>query len=147
MLELLLKNHPGRDGQINIFEASYIDWAYPREAFDIAVSHATMHHFWPEEKAGIYRKLLGAIKPGGFYLEGDFIVDALTAKHYRRRYETITSGLREKAGAGEYHIDIPCTLDMQKELLLGAGFNSVEVLYENIRDRGSGAILKAAKRA
>jgi tRNA (cmo5U34)-methyltransferase len=146
MLDLLIKNHPGRGDSITVVEASYVDWDYPPEAFDIAVSHATMHHFWPEEKIGIYRKVLGALKPGGHYLEGDFMVDAISAEHYRRRYHIITAGLPDKAGAGEYHIDIPCTVDVQKGLLLEAGFGSVESLYENIQARGSGAILKAVKR-
>ena len=146
MLDLLLKNHPGGRGRITIVEASYVDWDYPREAFDIAVSHATMHHFWPDEKIGIYRKVFSALKPGGSYLEGDFIVDALASEHYRRRYENITAGLPHKAGAGEYHIDIPMTIDVQRKLLLKAGFASVEVLYEDIKASGSGAILKAVKR-
>ena len=145
MLDLLLKNHPDSHDKITIIEASYIDWAYPKDEYDIVVSNATMHHFWSQEKVGIYKNILGTLKDGGFYIEGDFIVDAIHAEQYRRRYEIVTAKLPDKAKAGEYHIDIPFTLDTQIKLLRDAGFGSVVVLDENIKPRGSGAILKARK--
>ena len=143
MLNLLLKNHPDSHDRITLIEASYIDWAYPSSAFDFVVSNMTMHHFWPEEKIGIYRKILSTLKPGGAYIEGDFILkDKLMAEQYKRRYEIITANLPDKVKPGEYHIDIPCTLEVQKGLLQDAGFKSVEVLDDCI-NRGNGAILKA----
>lgn len=144
MLELLLQNHPSRHDKITIVETSYIDWAYPESAFDIVVSNMTMHHFWQEEKTGIYQKILGTLKPEGSYIEGDFIVDAIASEQYRRRYETIISNLPERAKAGEYHIDIPFTLEVQLKLLQDAGFRNIEVLDTNINSVNS-AILKAIK--
>ena len=145
MLDLLLKNHPGSNDRITVIEASYIDWTYPENAFDIVVSNMTMHHLRPEEKVEVYRKIFKTLRPGGEYIEGDFIVkDDLMAEQYRRRYEIITANLPDKAKAGEYHIDIPCTLDVQKKLLRDAGFSVIEVLDDNI-NRGNGAILKARK--
>lgn len=147
MLDLLQKNHPDDHKRITVAEASYLDWAYPEETFDIVTSHATMHHFYPEEKVEVYRKILGTLKPGGAYIEGDFILnDAIYAEQYRRRHEAITEGLSKKAKAsGEYHVDLPLTLDVQIQLLEDAGFNSVEVLEEDFRVHGSRAILKAVK--
>ena len=144
MLDLLLKNHSGRHDRITVVKASYIDWSYPVNTFDIVVSNMTMHHLRSEEKIEVYRKILNVLKQGGAYIEGDFIVDDLMAEQYRRRYEIITSNLPDKAKAGEYHIDIPCTLDVQKKLLHDAGFSRVEVLDDSI-NRGNGAILKAKK--
>jgi len=145
MLDLLVKNHPDRRDYIYIVEASYIDWKYPENAYDIVVSSVTMHHLWPDEKAGVYRCFYKTLKPGGWYIEDDFIVDAAQAEQYRRRYELITAALPEKASAGEYHIDIPCTLETQQELLVNAGFDTVEVLDSDIKASGSGAIIKAVK--
>ncbi|MCL2060357.1 MAG: bifunctional GNAT family N-acetyltransferase/class I SAM-dependent methyltransferase [Oscillospiraceae bacterium] len=144
MLDLLLDDHPGSHDKITIIEASYIDWAYPQSAYDIVVSNMTMHHLWPDEKVGVYRKIRNAIKPGGCYMEGDFMVDALAVKQYRQRYEIITANLPDKAAPGEYHIDIPCSVETQMELLRNAGFGSVEILCEDI-NRGNGAILLARK--
>jgi tRNA (cmo5U34)-methyltransferase len=147
MLDLLLKNHPESHDHIKIVEASYISWDYPENAYDVVVSSVTMHHLWPDEKAGVYRKILNTLKPGGWYIEDDFIVDEIMAEQYRRRYEIVISNLpdADKVKAGEYHIDIPCSLDMQIKLLNNAGFSYVEILDENIQLSDSGAIIKAIK--
>lgn len=144
MLDLLLKNHPDNHERITITEASYIDWTYPENAFDIVVSNMTMHHLRPDEKIEVYHKIYSAIKADGCYIEGDFMVDAIAVKQYRRRYEIITANLPDKAEPGEYHIDIPCTVETQIELLRDAGFNSIEVLCADI-NHGNGAILQARK--
>jgi len=145
MLDLLLKNHSECHDKIQIIEASYIDWDYPENTFDIVVSKATMHHLRENEKIDVYRKILRTLKPGGIYIESDFIVDDLHSKHYKKRYETITANLSAETKPGEYHIDIPFTVDVQKKLLFSAGFSSVEVLDEDIKLRGSTAILQAEK--
>jgi RimJ/RimL family protein N-acetyltransferase/ubiquinone/menaquinone biosynthesis C-methylase UbiE len=146
MLDLLLRNHPDSHDHITIVEASYLDWGYPDSAFDIVASRATMHHLWQKEKTEVYRKILKALKPGGYYIENDFMVDTIAAEQYRRRYEIITAGLPNKAKAGEYHIDIPFTLEVQEKLLYDAGFSFVEVLENDIKPRdGSSATLKARK--
>jgi tRNA (cmo5U34)-methyltransferase len=148
MLDLLLSNHPGDHGRITVVEASYFDWEYPEKAFDIATSHATMHHFYPEEKIEVYRKILSALKPGGAYIEGDFILgDALLAEQYRRRHEAITTGLSKTAKAsGEYHVDLPLALDVQIRMLQKAGFGLVEVLEDETKFDGGRVILKAIKK-
>ena len=131
MLNLLLKNHPDSHERSTIVKASYIDWLYPDNAIDFVVSNMTMHHLWPEEKAEIYRKIRNALKPGGVYIEGDFTVkDELMVKQYKRRYEIITTNLPDKAKASEYHIDIPCTLEVQIKLLHDAGFSSIEIVAQ-----------------
>jgi len=143
LLDQLMKNHPDKHDRITIVEASYIDWEYPGNAFDIVVSNMTMHHLWPDEKVGVYRKIYNTIKSDGVYIEGDFMVDALAVKQYRQIYETVTANLTNKAEPGEYHIDIPCTVETQMELLQNAGFGSVKVLCNYNRDNG--AIIEARK--
>ena len=145
MLDLLLKNHAEKRAQIAALEASYVTWDYPEAAFDIALSSQTMHHFWEEEKVGIYRKIWSSLKNGGAYIESDFIVDGLCAEQYRRRYGIIVSGLGEPPKAGEYHIDLPFTIEIQARLLREAGFRDVAVLSDDVKPRWSGAILKAVK--
>jgi len=145
MLALLCKNHGERLERITAVEASYVDWQYPASAYDLVISSMTMHHLWPEEKAGVYRKILASLKPGGQYIENDFIVDETHAEQYRRRYAIIMEQVQGKAQAGEYHVDIPCSLEVQKGLLLEVGFASVEVLDDQIGLRGSSAILRAVK--
>jgi len=147
MLDLLLKNHPNDHERITIVEASYFDWTYPKKAFDIVTSHATMHHFYQKEKVEIYRKIYDTLKPNGSYIEGDFILgDDLLAEQYRIRHEVITEGLTEKEKAsGDYHVDIPLTLNVQMKLLREAGFGSVKILADETKFDGSRVILEAGK--
>jgi tRNA (cmo5U34)-methyltransferase len=145
MLKLLVENHMGHEGQIEVVEASYVDWDYPQEAFDLVVSSNTMHHFWEAEKAGIYRKILSSLKPGGAYVESDFIVDAWCEKQYMKRYEVFAENLGRAPEPGEFHIDIPFTIERQARLLKEAGFRLVEVLDDSVQPSWSGAILKATK--
>jgi len=145
MLALLVKKHSDRLDCIKTVEASYLDWAYPVGVFDIAVSSQTMHHFLPQQKIEVYRNLYRSLKSGGFYLENDWYVDDVTAEQYRRQFESAMSTLPAYVNAGEYHIDIPFTIEAQKELLAKAGFHTVEVLESHIRVYGSGGILKAGK--
>ena len=145
MLDLLLKNHPCGHARLTVIEASFVDWDYPADAFDIVASHAAMHHFWHDEKVEIYKKIYGSLKQGGYYIEGDFIVDEIHSEQYRRRYELITESLPAGVKPGEFHIDIPFTIKVQIKLLCAAGFSHVELIHDNIALRGSGAMLKAVK--
>jgi tRNA (cmo5U34)-methyltransferase len=144
-LDISIRNHPGRETQITVTEASYVDWEYPKDAFDLAVSNQTMHHFLPGKKTEIYRKILGALKPGGSYIEGDFIVDDSLAEQYKARYKRLTANLPKTADSGAYHIDIPLTVETQKKLLQDAGFGSVEVLADATKAEWSYAVLRATK--
>ncbi len=145
MLDLLIENHRERTGQIAVVEASYVDWAYPKESFDLVISSNTMHHFWESEKVAIYRRVLSTLAAGGAYIESDFIVDAWCEKQYRKRYEIFVERLGRTPEAGEFHIDIPFTIERQTLLLQEAGFQAVEVLDDSVKPRWSGAILKAIR--
>ena len=144
MLDLLMSAYPGNHDRITVVETSYIDRTYPENSYDIVVSNMTMHHLWQDEKTAVYRKILNAIRPGGSYIEGDFTMDAIAVEQYRRRYEIITANLPGKAKPGEYHIDIPFTVETQVKLLQDAGFKSVEIMDTSI-NHGKGVILEARK--
>jgi tRNA (cmo5U34)-methyltransferase len=145
MLDELLRSYPDRHGQITAVQASYLDWPYPEESFDIVVSNQTMHHFFPEEKKAVYRKILSALKPGGFYVEGDFMVDEMLSEQYLRRYEAAVSRMAERPKPGEYHIDIPFTAETQRRLLMESGFGAAETMHDETNERGGYAILRALK--
>lgn len=146
MLNLLLEHHRGKAEQITAIQASYLSWEYPENTFDMVVSSMTMHHFWQDEKVEIYKKIHSTLKDGGVYIESDFMVDEPLAEQFRRRYKKILAHVSGKASPGEYHIDIPFTVNLQSRLLGDAGFMEVEVLDEDING-GSGAILRAVKSA
>lgn len=145
MLELLKVKYSSKAQQIKTICGSYIGWEYPGEFFDYVVSSFTMHHFMEGVKAGIYRNIASTLKPGGLYIESDFIVDGMMMEQYSQRYHRITKEMADKRYSGYYHIDIPFTVELQKELLLKAGFSHASVFYEDIKPEGSHAVLVARR--
>lgn len=145
MLELLKVKYSSKAQQIHTICGSYIEWDYPKETFDYVVSSFTLHHFMEDVKIGIYRNIVSCLKPGGLYIESDFIVDKMMMEQYLQRYFRITRELADKRYSGYYHIDIPFTVELQKKLLFKAGFSYVSVFHEDIKPEGSHAVLVAEK--
>lgn len=65
------------------------------EAFDTAISFESLHHFQPAKKEGLFRKLYQALKPGGLYLECDYI--ACCAQEERLLMDVCAQNARGKA--------------------------------------------------
>ncbi len=98
------------------------------EAFDTAISFESLHHFQPAKKEGLFRKLYQALKPGGLYLECDYI--ACCAQEERLLMD-VCAQKRAREGIPEglfVHFDTPLTLEHETELLERAGFQAVEAL-------------------
>ncbi len=97
--------------------------------YDAAVSFQTMHHFTYEEKAGLYRRIYDAVRPGGIYIECDYMV---TDPKEEAFYFAENSRLRAEAGAKMdeyYHYDTPLTVQHQMQLLKEAGFIETEQVF------------------
>lgn len=132
-----------KDKGIRLAVADYFTYPLGDSCFDAALSFETLHHFRFEKKRGVYQKLYKALRPGGYYVECDYIAccpeeEALCQAHMDYK--------REKSGIPEsqfIHIDTPLTLPHQLRLLEEAGFTQVRVLYEN----GSTAILRGERKA
>ncbi len=139
MLGRLRENFPGKN--IALVNADYFQHPFGESLFDAALSFETLHHFPFEKKLGLYKKLYKALRPGGYYVECDYVAcgpeeEALCQAHLAEK--------RRKSGIPDsqfLHIDTPLTLPHQLELLEKAGFANVRVLYEN----GSTAILRGER--
>ena len=61
------------------------------EQYGAVVSVESLHHFTPEQKLELYKKIHAALRPGGFFLEADYIAcceeeeTLLRAESARRR--------------------------------------------------------------
>ncbi len=127
MLDKLMKKHS--DKNIRLICGNYFDVDLGENAFDVAISFQTMHHFSHAEKVGLYAKIHKALKSKGMYIECDYMVteqsveDELFAENARLRREL-------NIPDGElYHFDTPCTIDNQIKMLKKAGFLSVEMVW------------------
>lgn len=114
---------------LTLIEGDYFSVELGKSRFDVAVSFQTMHHFSKEKKGELYRRIFQALKPGGVYMECDYMVetqeeeDFAFAENRRIRREL---GIPEEAF---YHYDTPCTIQNQQALLLQAGFSRSEMVW------------------
>jgi tRNA (cmo5U34)-methyltransferase len=140
MLERLKAKYPGRQNQLHLIVADYFKYDFGVNVFNVVLSMQTLHHFTPEAKIGLYRKIHAALKPEGFYVESDYYApdQAFEDFHFAE-----SKRLRAEQGItdGFYHYDTPCTVENQIGLLKKAGFKTVNVFSR----REKGAILVAGK--
>lgn len=139
MLDKLGQKFSGRN--IRLICGDYFKVDMDQNVYDTAISFQTMHHFSHAEKTGLYKKIYGALKTGGVYIECDYMVedqsveDELFAECARLRHEM-------NVPDGEYyHFDTPCTIDNQISMFLKAGFSSAEMVWR----KGNTTIIIAGK--
>ena len=97
--------------------------------YGAAVSFESMHHLTAEEKLPLYEAIHTALRPGGIYIECDYM--AKDEDEATRLLQTAAAA-RAEAGIPEgerCHLDIPCTKERQRELLLAAGFAEVDEVF------------------
>ncbi len=124
MLAELKRKHP--DKQLELILGDYFTVPFD-DNYDAAVSVESLHHFTRAEKLGLYKKLNAALKPGGIYIEVDYMCDTLEQEeHFLAEREKL---VREQNITGFVHYDTPITVDGQISLLTSAGFSSVEQLF------------------
>lgn len=124
-----------------LIQADYVQYPFDQEEYDAVMSFESLHHLEYDQKREIYKKIYRTVRPGGCYLECDYVAccdeeELLCLEEYLYR--------RKRGGIPEdhfVHIDIPLTLGHQVELLQLAGFSGVCILYQNCGT----VILKAVK--
>jgi tRNA (cmo5U34)-methyltransferase len=133
MLSKLVQKFDRYKGQIHPIHGSYLTLPFEEKQYDYVVSVYTMHHFTADVKLELYKKILGALKTGGKYIEGDCVVTPEKEKEiwewYAQRYSE--EHIKEACDARNtlYHIDIPCTVETQLRLLREAGFSKVDLIW------------------
>jgi tRNA (cmo5U34)-methyltransferase len=139
MLDELKKKHP--DKELILIEGNYLEYDFGSGRFDAAVSFETMHHFARTEKVKLYEKICRALKPGGCYIECDYMVtDSAEEELLLREAEHIRAEQSLENGK-IYHIDTPYTVGHQVQMLEKAGFQKVEELWR----MGNTTIVRAKK--
>ena len=132
--------------RVEIVQGSYLTMPFTAGGFDYAVSVQTMHHFTPDVKMGLYTRIAHALKAGGMYIEGDYVVPPDEERSLLARYDETVKSLRangiigvDELVDGKYHIDIPLSVQSQVAILREAGFADVEVVFE----QGAAAVFRA----
>ena len=126
MLDKLSDKHPDR--HFTAVCQDYFQYDPGREQWDAAISFESLHHFLPERKRELYRKICRSVKAGGVFILGDYIAcceeeeQLLRAGYWKRRER---SALPEDVFV---HFDIRLSLEHEKVLLREAGFAIEHVL-------------------
>jgi len=129
MLVQLSEKYADKADQISLVQGSFLELPIEPERWDYIVSVMAMHHLTPEEKLSLYRKIRQGLKPGGLYIEGDYVVTEEEEEELLKRYHEFRQR-NPDAKNGTYHIDIPFCPETQLRLLLDARFMKAEIRWE-----------------
>ena len=140
MLARLREKHPER--KLTLTVGDYLTVPLPPCAFDVAVAFETLHHFPPETKLGLFRRIFAALRPGGMLLEGDYIAESDEMETYLFQ-ELARRRARQHVPEGTFvHFDTPLTLAHELSLLSQAGFTAEVLGY---RGEDSTPMIRAIK--
>lgn len=127
MLDKLIEKHC--DKKLNLICSDYFREYFGKECFDCVVSFETMHHFKPEKKTELYRKVFESLKPGRCYIECDYMVGTkIEEDYFFSEYERLKN--EQGISSGIYcHYDTPCSIETQVKLLSDAGFERIAEVF------------------
>ena len=126
MLTELKRKFAGKD--ITLILGSYFDVPLGENVFDAAVSVESLHHFKKEEKVGLYSKLHTALKDNGYFILTDYFAISDDEEQMHRQNLIALKADQDITDDEFYHYDTPLTVKHECEVLVEAGFASVEVL-------------------
>lgn len=124
MLQKLRAKHPG----VRTICGDYFQEDLGEEQYDCVITFESLHHFLPEKKQRLFEHIHRALKPGGVFLEVDYLAacqeeeDMLMAFAQKKRQE---QGIPEDVFV---HFDTPLTAEHEMKLLRAAGFPTVNWL-------------------
>ncbi len=121
------------DKNITLINASYLDWEYPVQAFDAVTAVMTLHHFDYATKVDLYRNIRKTLKPGGFFIETDYIITDEKTEAFFFAERARLRAANNITGLDMY--DTPLTLTHEIEALKEADFQFAREVwsYKNTR--------------
>lgn len=112
--------------QVKTVCGDYFSTDFGEKQFDAAVSFETLHHFKPEKKEALFEKIRRALKPGGVYIQADYLA---CCEEEEKILMDFSRKKREEQGIAEdvfVHFDTPLTAEHEMALLRQAGFSRLE---------------------
>lgn len=113
-----LRARPFAD-RITFLSGDFFETAFGT-GYDAMISTSALHHFTPEDKVRLYRKVYDALRPGGLFLNADKTAPDAAAQE---------DGFRQYAEDPHRwpHMDTPLTADAECDVLRRAGFSCITV--------------------
>ena len=144
MLDGLRRKHSGRS--LTIIQDDYFVHEYTENSFDAAVAFETLHHVTMEKKAQAYRQIYRALKPGGVFIECEYVS---TSEKMEELFFSECARRRKRDDIPDdvfVHFDTPLTIEHEIEAIKLGGFNDVEYLCRE-KERNGTAMIRAIKEA
>jgi len=104
---------------------SYFDYDFPANQFDAVISVMSLHHFTPAQKLDLYARVRKTLRPGGMFLNCDYIIDSSLLSRLYFALLRIT-----RHNPGEMHFDTPLAAHQELKLLRQVGFAQAEVVWK-----------------
>lgn len=126
MMHLLARKQRPWSGRVRTIQGSFLTHHLGCGVYDAVISSMALHHWVPSIKAGLYRRVRAALRPGGTFINADYTVTADEVADRLRAFA-------DTAHAQDHscHIDLPLTEHQEVELLKLAGFDPVMVTFRN----------------
>lgn len=133
MLARLQQRFP--DKNIKVIAGDYFTADFGNEPYDAAISSMSLHHWLPEEKTKLFRRILDALAPGAVYVENDFLLTEGTPEQIAAKEEC---GIEERRRLDEenpslthVHLDVPMSVATEIQLLKDAGFSDIKEVWRS----------------
>ncbi len=140
MLEELKDKFEGH--KVNLICRPFTDWSFGVRKFNAAVSIEALHHFEPEAKLELYRKVFNSLKDDGCFVLTDYFAESPQMQdEYFRQLEQRRK-MENLSPEEFYHYDTPLTVENEMHLLSDAGIKRVDMM----RSYGATFTLMAKKR-
>ena len=133
--------------RIILIEEDFIKFKFPKK-YDVVVSAIAIHNSSHQDKKRLFEKILFALKPGGYFINADFIQgeNDQIDRHYKMIYKQY---LEQNLKGEELDIwikhafkdDQPMKLSDQFKYLKLAGFSNIQLIWQYNNE----AIYKAYK--
>ena len=130
MLRQLSAKFAGKTEQLRLQQGSLLELPFGHHAYDYAISTLTMHHFLPERKIAIYRKVREALRRSGIYVEGDQVTTVEGEESMRYWYNRWIAKL-PGGDSAEWNYDITLSPETQSRILQEAGFSDVQLTWNH----------------
>lgn len=131
MLDRLKERFP--DKSIHVIPSDYFSADFGDEPYDAAISSMTMHHWLPEEKTKLFARIHDAIRPGGVYIQNDFLLNDGTPEQIMAKEECGIEERRrldkENPSLTHVHLDVPLAVKTERQVLEDAGFRNIQEVW------------------
>ena len=128
MLERLADKPRPWIGRLRLICRSFLDAPLGESVYDAVVSVMALHHWIPEVKLGLYRRIRAALKPGGLFINADYVETEYESARRLAAFAVDAAGNRHLR-----HIDLPLTVQAELELIREAGFAFDWIAFQRAR--------------